>query len=75
MMDSLGTLVLLSCHWGIDVDPDYINYVPYCILGSSRYCFGHTVLIYVDRKKSGGLIKAVTLNMVLTLLLVLCFRY
>lgn len=26
-MDSLGTLVLLSCHWGIDVDPNDINYV------------------------------------------------
>lgn len=59
MMDSLGTLVLLSCHWGIDVDPNYINYLLH-----SRFI---QVLIYVDRTKIWRLKKAVTLNMVLTL--------
>lgn len=42
------------------------------ILGSSRYCFGNTHIC--GQNKIWRLIKAVTLNMVLTLLLVLCFR-
>lgn len=70
MMDSLGTLVLLSCHWGIDVDPNDINYVLHCKFIQVLF-WSYS---YVDRKTSGGLIKAVTLNMVLGLLLVICFR-